>query len=263
PDLVIPGTSRFLIHLQTKDGWSTALPVSFQASIGLELGDPGRLDARFAQDVEIPWFSLQDVDGDGTTDLVSETAEQVLFHLANPALPDHPTFSLDLTALRAAVAAPGRVDLDNLLANVDPQVNWKTADLDGKAPNDLVIQQGGTFNVYLGGSRGPSLDHPDQVLKASGNVLYFLLRDVNKDGRPDLQILRAQSISLADALRLLVVPGSIDFDVFTYANLGASAAAGDPGAVTGEQDVFSRKPTTRATVSLSIPALLGFVDKLQ
>jgi len=247
PDLVIPGADRFLIHLQQDKGFGPAIPVSFEPSITLELGDPGRLNARFAQDVRIPWFTLQDVDGDGHIDLVSETEEEVRFHLARPQLPDQPTFRLDVEALRNAAGVPTQINLEDLAGNVAPQVNWKAADVDGERPNELVIQQGGTFNVYRGGSIGPDLAHPDQVLKASGNVLYFLLRDVDGDDRPDLQILRVQSISLADALHMLIVPGSVDFDVFTYANEGRE---------------FSRKPTTRATVSLRIPTLLGFFRDL-
>jgi hypothetical protein len=267
PDLVLPGAGRFRIHLQQPAGaaegagWAAPIEVSFRPELGLELGDPSRLDARFGQDITIPWFSLQDIDGDGRTDLVSQTERATLFHLAGPSLPAQPTFTLDLQALREEVPRPEGVDLDNLLANVEPQVNWKTADLDGRAPDDLVLQQGGKFSVYLGGSRGPDLDAPDQVLKASGNVLYFLLRDTDGDGRADLQILRAETVSLADALRLLVVPGSLDFDIFTYRN---ELQGGNELPVGGGEagDAFARKPSTKATVSLRIPALLGLVSTL-
>ena len=244
-DLVIPGNGRFLIRLQQEDGWAPPLPVDFQASVQLELGDPSRLDASFSQDVQIPWFALQDVDGDGRTDLVSETEKIAQFHLARPALPEKPTWTLDLAALAESVPKPERIDLEDLLSNVETPVNWKTADLDGEAPNDLVIQRGGTITVHLGGSVGPRLDQPDQVLKASGNVLYFLLRDVNKDKLPDLQLLRGGSFSIGELLRLLVVPGSLDFDVFSYINEGGR---------------FARKPSVSTTLSLRIPALLGFLD---
>ena len=255
-DLVLPGAGRFLIHRNLgKDGFAPALTVAFRAEIGLELGDPGRLDSRFAQDVQIPWFSLEDVDGDGITDLVSQTPDEVLVHLAHPELPMQPSWSLDLAALRAELPAREGLDLDNLLANVEPQINWRTADLDGKAPNDLVVQSGGTFRVYLGGSVGPDLAQPSQVLRASGNVIYFLLRDVDGDGRPDLQLLRAATISLGDALRMLVVPGSLDFDVFTYLDV--------EGGGSEQGEVFARRPSARTTVGLHIPALLGFLDDVQ
>ena len=244
-DVVIPGNGKFLIRLRQGEGWAPALPVAFQASMKIELGDPSRLDARFAQDIQIPWFTLQDVDGDGRTDLVSEAEKVAQFHLARPALPEKPTWTLDLGALAATVPKPERLDLDDLLANVEVPVNWKVADLDGEPPNDLVIQKGGTVSVYRDGSVGPKLDAPDQVLKASGNVLYFLLRDVNKDKLPDLQLLRGDTLSIGEVLRLLVVPGSLDFDVFSYVNEGGQ---------------FARKPSVTTTISLRIPAVLGFLD---
>lgn len=256
-DLVLPGAGRFLIRRNLgPDGFAPPISVACRADIGMELGDPSRLDARFSQDVTIPWFTLQDVNGDGRTDLISETAQAVQAHLAAPELPMQPTWSLDIAALRAELPPRGPIDLDNLIGNIEPQINWRAGDLDGAAPNDLVLQVGGTFRVFLGGGAGPRLEQPDQVLKASGNVLYFLLNDVNRDGRPDLQILRAATVSLADALRLLIVPGSLDFDVFTYLDVrGAPDAAAT--------DVFSRRPSTRTTVSLHVPALIGFLSDVE
>lgn len=248
PDLVVPTVDHFLIHLNRPDGWSEPLPVSFLASIGLSLGDPDELDSNFGQDVQIPWFSLRDVDGDGRIDLISQTDDEAQFHLAAPELPVTPTWVLDLAALRAEIPPPPKIDLDNLLANVETPVNWRVGDVDSKPPADLIIQQGGKISVYLDGSVGPDLQNPDQVLKASGNVLYFLLRDADHDGRPDLQILRAETISLGEAIRLLVIPGSLDFDIFTYRNEGGA---------------FSRRPSTRTTLSLRIPALLGFLDDVE
>ncbi|MHC4910109.1 MAG: FG-GAP repeat domain-containing protein [Planctomycetota bacterium] len=247
-DLVLPATDHFLIHLNRPDGWTEPLPVNFRASIGLSLGDPEELDSNFGQNVHIPWFSLQDVDGDGLTDLISQTEREAQFHLAAPELPVAPTWTLDLAALREEIPPPPKIDLDNLLANVETPVNWRVGDVDGEAPDDLVIQQGGKISVYLGGSTGPDLERPDQVLKASGNVLYFLLRDADGDGRDDLQILRAETISLGEAIRLLMIPGSLDFDIFTYGNEGGA---------------FSRKPSTRTTVALRIPALLGFLEDVE
>jgi hypothetical protein len=244
-DLVVPAADHFLIHLNRPDGWTEPLPVSFRASIGLSLGDPDELDSNFGQKVHIPWFSLQDVDGDGRTDLISQTADEAQFHLASPELPADPTWVLDLAALRNEIPPPPKIDLDNLLANVETPVTWRVGNVDGSAPADLVIQQGGKISVFLGGSVGPDLQRPDQVLKASGNVLYFLLRDADDDGLPDLQLLRAETISLGEAIRLLMIPGSLDFDVFTYKNEGGT---------------FSRKPSARTTVALRIPALLGFLD---
>ncbi|MGQ0552778.1 MAG: FG-GAP repeat domain-containing protein [Planctomycetota bacterium] len=248
PDLVLPGASRFHIFFNQAGGWSAPLSVSFQASIQVEAGDPLRVDSRISQEVKIPWFTLQDVDGDSLVDLVSETDDEVQFHIAKPTLPEQPTWRLDLAALKEGLERPARINLDDLLANVEPQVNWRVGDLDREAPHDLVLQQGGKVSLFLGGSLGPDLAHPDQVLKASGNVLYFLLRDVNQDTLPDLQLLRAETVSIGDAVRLLIVPGSLDFDVFAYHNEGGS---------------FTRKPSVSTTLALRIPALLSFLDDLE
>ena len=260
-DVVVPGAGRFLIHLRRDGGWAPALAVEYRASVSIEVGDPDKLDKRFGEDLTIPWFSLRDVDGDGTVDLVSQTDDAVAVHLARPDLQRTPSWTLDLAALREELPKRDGLDLDNLLGNIEPRIHWNTADLDGRPPWDLVLQQGGSFRVCLGGSTGPHLDAPDQVLKASGNVLHFLLRDVDGDGRNDLQILRAQGLSLADALRLLVVPGSFEFDVFTY-----SGVARGPGGPTGPgpgEGVFDRRPAARTTVALRIPALLGFLDDVE
>ena len=256
-DLVLPGAGRFLIRRNLgADGFAPPISVACRADIGMELGDPSRLDARFGEDVVLPWFTLQDVNGDGKTDLVSETAQTVQAHLAGPELPMQPSWTLDIAALRAELPPRGPIDLENLLGNIEPQINWRAGDLDGAPPNDLVLQVGGTFRVFLGGGAGPKLDQPDQVLKASGNVLYFLLNDVNDDARPDLQILRAAPVSLADAIRMLVLPGSLEFDVFTYLDV-----RGTPEATAN--DVFARRPTTRTTVALHVPAILGFMSDLE
>ena len=43
---------------------------------------------------------------------------------------------------------------------------------------------GSTFRVYRGAALQGPAQRPDQVLKSSGNVLYFALRDVLGDERP-------------------------------------------------------------------------------
>jgi hypothetical protein len=122
---------------------------------------------------------------------------------------------------------------------------WRVADLDGVAPNDLVVGAQGTFKVYLGGSITGPREDADEVLKLSGNVLYFFLRNVLGDQKPDLQIARGERLSLARLLRFLLLPGRIEFDLFTYENQGGK---------------FDRKPTRRSTLALRIPRLLGFIE---
>ena len=245
-DLVLPGPGRFHLRLNrgidtaTKElAWSTPIEVGYEPEIEYDLGDPTRLSSTFGQSVRVPWFSMRDIDGDGTLDLVSETEERVAFHLARPEIDALPSWELDLSALKNDASASD-IDLDDLLSVVSGFAQWRVKDLDGKGAHDLVIGSEGTFKVYLGGAATGPINKPDQVLKLSGNVLYFFVRNVIGDERPDLQAVRGERISLARLLKYLVVPGQLDFDVFTYTN---------------ENGQFARKPTKRTTLGLRIPRL--------
>ena len=256
-DAVIPGAGRFLIHRGVDGGLDPdPLTVTYEADIEVRVGDPDSLDGRFGQEVAIPLFGMRDIDGDGRNDLVSQSDDELAVHLGAPALSARPSWRLDLAALREEIDRPDSIDLEDLFANIPPTVRWQTADIDGVPPHDMVLQRGSRFTLHLGGTGagsdgrpgGPDLAAPDQVLKASGNVMHFLLRDVDGDGRVDLQLLRAETISLGTVLRWLVISGSLDFDVFTYPNEGSS---------------FARKPASRKTLSLRVPAILGFIEDIE
>jgi VCBS repeat protein len=248
-DLVLPGSGKYRIHLQADDGsFADALEIAFDVDVQYEVGDPGSLDSSFSQSLRVPWFKIEDVDGDGTKDLVSRTEERVDFHLARPELSATPTWSLDLAELAKSIPKRDGIDLDNLLSNIDLGVRYTIEELDGQAPRDLVLQLGGTVKIYLGGSVRGTQEQPDQVLKISGNLLHVLVRDTDGDAQPDLQLLRGDKVSLGRVLRWLVLPGTLDFEFFTYAN------------TTG---AFSRKPTRRNTVSLKIPRLLSLLDEVE
>ncbi|MEZ6013881.1 MAG: VCBS repeat-containing protein [Planctomycetota bacterium] len=270
-DLVLPGAGIFRIRrnlgvgLDEESGGDAAtgagaggpatprlrfeapIEVAFEPEVELDLGEPERLSSAFAQHVEVPWFRVEDIDGDGALDLVSETTDRDAIHLARPTISTQPTWVLDLVALRGAQGG-ATIDLDDLLSFVSGTAQWRVADLDGVPPNDLVLGAEGTFKLYLGGAATGPRDRADQVLKASGNVLYFFLRDVLGDGKPDLQIARGERLSLAKLLRFLLLPGRIEFELFTYENLGVE---------------FDRKPTRRSTLALRVPRLLGFLDDVE
>lgn len=247
PDVVVPAAGRYRIHLaRAEGGFAPPIELAYEADVEFEVGDPTRLDARFAQEIRIPWFRIEDVDGDGKADLVSETPDEVYFHLAGDGLPAAPTWKLDLAALRAE-REERRVNLDDLFANVDAGVDWRIEDLDGKAPKDLVLRLGTTVRVHLGAARAGPQGSPDQLLKLSGNLLHFFLRDVEGDALPDLQLVRGPRISLGTVIRWLVLPGSLDFDLFTYVNEGGA---------------FARRPTRQNRVTIEIPRLLGFLAEI-
>ncbi len=252
-DLVLPGPGRFHMRLNRgldgagKLGWSDPIEVEYEPEINYRTGDPDRLSSTFSQRVRVPWFSMDDIDGDGQLDLVSETSERVAFHLAKPEIDARPTWSLDLSELRSAPSASD-LDLDNLLGAVSGLAQWRAVDLDGEGPRDLIVSSEGTFKVYRGATLAGPSGAPDQVLKASGNVLYFFVRDVLGDSAPDLQIVRGERISLAQLVKFLVVPGKLDFDVFTYENKGGT---------------FDRRPTRRTTLALRIPRIFKLMNEFE
>jgi hypothetical protein len=247
-DVVVPSSAQYLIYLGSEGGeWSKPLQVRFEANIEYEIGDPARIDETFGISVRIPWFSLEDLDGDGLTDLVSETDDQVQFHLASPDLPPDPTWRLDKAGLKEATGS-FEIDFDDLFAVLGRRVDWRIADLDGEGPADLIVQQGSTFRVYRDGSRKGNAGTPDDLLKSSGHVLAFLLSDLDGDGLTELLMVRADDVSLGRVVRWLVLPGSLDFDVFAYRNEGGT---------------FSKKPISRVAISLRIPRLLTFFEDLE
>ena len=253
-DLVLPSFGSYALHLQREDGsFADPIRVVFETDISFEVGAPDELDGSFGQEVTIPWFSLEDIDGDGDMDLLSETSDEVLVHLATPHFESEPTWRIDLAALRRELPADEGIDLGNLLERATRQTRWRVVDLDGNAPNDLIVQVGGKLRVYLGGAVCGPVRAPDQILKASGNVMWFFLRDSQGDDLPDLHIIRGEKISLSQVLRWLVLPGGLDFDLFTYENQSRLPDA----------ETFSRRPTRRNTLTLKIPRLLAFVNELE
>ncbi|MFT5285105.1 MAG: hypothetical protein ACI8TQ_001266 [Planctomycetota bacterium] len=248
PDLVVPASDHYLIYVNTEtDDWSKPLLVSFDPVIDVNVGNPDRLDGTFGASVDIPWFTLKDFDGDGLVDLVSETKELVSFHIAAPELPSRPTWTLDKAALSKDMAKPGSFDFADLFTVIGDVIDWRVTDIDGKGAKDLVVQQGSTFRIYLGGSRTGNQRQPDSLLKSGGRVLTFLLADLDGDDLDELLLVRAEKISLGRVVRWLVFPGGLDFDVFAYKNEGG---------------VFSRKPVQRVSLQLKIPRLLSLIEEL-
>ncbi len=247
-DLVMPAAGLFRIYLQSDDGsFPRVIEIEYEAEIDYQVGRLDSLESSFGQSLRIPWFSMDDVDGDGTIDLVSATEERIDFHLARPDLSSTPTWSLDLVALQGPPKEQ-EIDLEDLFSNIDTGVRWRIEDLDGEGARDLIVARADTIKVYLGGSATGVSKYPDQVLKLSGNLLLFFLRDVTGDGLRDLQLVRGERIGLSNIIQWLVLPGTLDFDLFTYANSGGT---------------FARKPTRQNTIAIAIPRLLSFIDEAE
>lgn len=247
-DVVLPGRGVYLIHRAGDEGLAEEpVRVRMEARIEVDTGDRGGLHGRFGQELDVPWLASRDVDGDGAPDLVTQTEDRALIHLARPELSTEPSWQLDLAALKDQLGE-ARIDLDDLLRTLGNTVGWRTADLDGVPPDDLIIKEGSSLRVHLGGAASGPVGPPDRLLKSSGSVLYYTVRDVLGDELPDLQILRGDVLSVTDAVRMLAVPGALHFDVFTYVNEGG---------------LFARSPTRRTRLTLETPRLLAFLEELE
>jgi hypothetical protein len=244
-DLVLPRTAAHRIHLRREEGWSEPIEVAFRATVRQRFGDPEELGEQVSQAVRIPWFTVQDVDGDGLLDVQSETEDEVAFHLATAAgLPAEPTWILDLAAFRAELGPETEIDLDDLFSTAAQRVEWRLVDLDGVHPRDLVVGVGSRLRIWLGGAATGHAERPSQVVSAAGNVVWFFLRQVEGTPLPELQLVRAERVGLARVLRYLVLPGRLNFDLFTYPNEGG---------------VLANRPSRRNKIGLQIPRLLSML----
>ena len=71
--------------------------------------------------------------------------------------------------------------------------------------------------------------------------------------RPELQIVRAEELSLGRLVRWLVLPGELKLDLFTYENQLAP--------INGE--AFGRRPSKRNTLAIQLPRLLSLDDSVE
>jgi hypothetical protein len=244
-DIVIPGPDGYRIYrMSSRDKLDAPIQLACQVDVDQRFGNPSRVDGRFQQSVRIPWFKLRDINGDGMQDLVAESSDVVQFYLAQPGFLSEATWKIPLGPQEAGTMADAfGIDFDNLLGTLDDGLTWRVENLDGVAPHDIVLHADGVFRIFLNGSEGDINRTPDQLLKVSGNVMHYLLRDVAGDERPELQVIRGPKITMGQVLRRLVIPGVLDFDIYSYDN---------------SDGTFSKSPSRRSRLRLEIPGLLSF-----
>ena len=253
-DIVIPSGSSYQLFLRAESGgFSEPHTVQFEADIRTEFGDVQALSSRVLQSTSIPLFKIKDIDGDGKADLVAETEDLVTFYINSDGLPSKPTWSLDLAALRASVPEQDGFSFDNLITSLTPSVRWRIAEIDGTGPAELIVQVHDTLKIYTGGARLGTVNAPTQLLRASGPILYFFIRDTTGDSLPELQIVRSDDLSLGRLVRWIILPGQLEFYIYTYINQ----------AVTGSAPSFGLKPSKRNTLAIELPRLLSIEERIE
>lgn len=252
-DLVIPGAGAFSIYPRTADGtYPSKLRVASAAEISQTLDGEGDLAARVGQSVKLPLFTLRDVNGDGARDLIGETDDLLEVYLAQKSgdFPPSPSYSLDLEAERERLGTfdPDDLDLSNLTAAFSMTVQVVQGDVSGDGAEDLLLRSGRRVYLFLATPEGMRLERPQQVLKASGNVIAAALMDENADGLSDLWLIRIEAVSIADVFLWLVASGSLDFDLFVYRN---------------EKGRFARRPSRVLKITLRFRSLLSMVEEAE
>ncbi|MDE0903106.1 MAG: VCBS repeat-containing protein [Planctomycetota bacterium] len=245
-DITIPLPAAHQLFLRRAEGFAEPLIVQFKPQVSQDFGDPSMLEMTISQTVSAPWFGLKDVDGDGHKDVVSNTANEIAFHIfRDGAIPIEPTWVLDIAALTEDLPDEKDIDLDNLLAFISHRLEWRLVDLDGVAPNDLIVSVGGKIRTWLGGSVKGMAGEPNQLLLAAGNLLWFFTRQIEGSPLPELQIVRGEKIGLGRILRYLILPGKITFDLFTYGNQAGR---------------FTDRPVRKNKIQFGMPQLRNLLD---
>ncbi len=245
-DITIPLPTAHQLFLRREQGFAKPLKIKYRPLVDQSFGDPDLPRMSISQTVSAPWFGLKDVDGDGHKDVVSNTDEEVAFHIFRQGvIPADPTWILDIAALTRDLPDEKDIDLENLLAIISHRLEWRLVDLDGIAPHDLIVSVGGKIRTWLGGSVMGMKGDPDQLLLAAGNLLWFFTRQIEGSPLPELQIVRGEKIGLGRIIRYLILPGKITFDLFTYRN---------------EAGRFSERPIRKNKIQFGIPRLMTLLD---
>ncbi len=190
----------------------------------------------------IPRLDLQDVNGDGRSDLLVQDGELRQFHLQGESdgLPAEPTVVLDLSIFRdttpPATVRPGRT-----LAGSD-SARLEIADLDGDEIPDYVIAHRRKVWVFHGSAVGPQFQKPTSILKVSDDVTALLLPHLDDDPWPDLFLLKVQVPTLATLILGLLTEWEVDITALGYAS--------------EEGKTFAKRPGWRGELSVTLPSIV-------
>lgn len=254
-DLAIPQATGFQLFLANVNGFAKGPRVDHRISIDVRISSWRDRDPAIRQSISIRDFEVKDQNGDGFPDLAFRDSQSAEYFWSGTdgALPSEPTFTVDLEQIKSTLPATqrGLIDTKNLLTFLDSKVNQLSRDLDGDGVNDLVMQKGKTVLVYRGAKDGVKLDKAVAALPTSGNLLAVAVYDEDGDGKLDLYMLHVGDISVAQVLLWLVASGELKVELFVYRQ--------DPDKPLS----FARKPSSRRTVTLSLPSAKTTVDLVE
>ncbi len=246
-DLIIPGAGVLNLYIRNPDrSYQSGISVQTEVRMRTRL-NPNGLERQTGQSITIPLMELRDVNGDGLSDLVSRTEEQLAVFIAEDKgaqyfLPT-PTYSLDIAAIQERLGDfdIDKIDFSNLTGILSLTHEEILEDINADGIDDLLLREGGKVSLFIGTPEGISFEQPKQVLRSGGNVLSTFLFDENEDGLKDLWLWRVETISVGDIFLWLALSGSIAVEAFIYLNDG---------------EKFARRPSRKITVNFKFPSAI-------
>jgi len=246
-DLIIPGAGELELYIRNPDqSYQPRIRVRTQVRLQTNLNS-SRLERRVGQNITIPLMALRDVNGDGRSDLISRTDQQLDVFLAsidsdNQFSPD-PSYSIDIAEIEERLGDfdLDRLDFSNLTGILSITHEELLEDVNNDGVDDLILREGGKVSLFAGTATGMNLEQPSQVLRSGGNVLSVFLYDEDGDGLKDLWLWRVETVSVSDVFLWLALSGDVAVEAFIYPNNGQN---------------FARRPTRKITVELAFPSAL-------
>lgn len=252
-DLALPHGDGFQLWRRDGDGFRKGPLVRHEVDVDVTVSGRDDASPSFSRRVRIPAFQIEDQNGDGREDLVFRDEDHVQFYWtdATGALPEEPTFELDLEKIRSDLPkrTRGILDPSNLLSVLESQVSHFTRDLDEDGCFDLLLRRGPKVSIYRGTAAGVDRSQAAQVLRTGGNLLAVYAMDDDGDGRLDLSLLLVSDIPIAKVLVWLVAGSDLTLDLFVYRQEDALK--------------FARKPTRRRSLTVNVPSLANLEGALE
>jgi hypothetical protein len=253
-DLALPEPGGLRLWFTAREGEPKRGPlVRHRIEADLDLPRPDDTSPDVGATLSVPAFDVSDQNGDGHPDLAfaSRDRRQYFWTDANGALPESPTFDVDLGELREKLKTgeAGLIDPTNLFKVLQGLVTADVRDLDHDGRADLLLRQGPKVSVFGGTSAGIDRSKATQVLKTSGNLIAAFSADDDGDGKLDLCMLQAADVSVGEVLLWVVIGGKLELDLFTY--------------LQEEKLRFARSPSRRRRLKIDVPAILGLADEIE
>ena len=242
PELIIPVASGYEIHARKGDAFERQVALEGEHEFKVDPGGPGLLEP-LRYEARIARLKLKDLNGDGLLDIVARRRETTRFYLqGKEGFPAKPSYELDLglfrdegaTSAASALGAPG--------------VKVHEADIDADGIQDYLIGSGPYLRVYFGAKEGADFSRPRVMLKMSSELQGVGSFDVDGDELLDLVAIKFEMPSIPRLVAAYFLAMTIDFEVLGYRNEGGRK--------------FARRPTSRNTISLSIPPLKDVIGNL-